>query len=295
MDGTCAFCGEIKSLRGSHVLPAFVYRWLRSRSGTGHIRNTENANLRVQGGLKFPWLCGDCEARFNRYETPFATEIFHPWHSGERRIAYEEWLLKFCVSVSWRVLKFARGHNKNAPYSDEQQTLMDNAEARWRAFLKGAAPHPARFEQHLLIFDIVESTSVSNLPTNFNRFMTGAGTLDILGSERSVMTFAKLGRFMIFGMIQKGPNQWGGTKVHVKHGLLKPGKLTIPAGLLDIFREKAESIATAMSNISPVQRAKIDKHVLDNLDAFAASDQFASIRADALMFGEHAVLWKDEP
>jgi hypothetical protein len=50
-----------------------------------------------------------------------------------------------------------------------------------------------------------------------------------------------------------------------------------------------------MSNISPVQRAKIDRHLLDNLDAFTASDQFASIRADALMFGEDAVLWKDEP
>jgi hypothetical protein len=171
---------------------------------------------------------------------------------------------------------------------------MDNAEVRWRAFLKDEVPHPANFEQHLLIFDIVESTSVSDLPTNFNRFMTGAVTLDIVGSERSVMTFAKLGRFMIFGIIQKGPNQWDGTKVHVKHGLLKPDKFTIPAGMLDLFKEKAENAATTMSNISRVQRAKIDKHILDNLDAFAESDQFASIRADALMFGQHAVLWKDE-
>jgi hypothetical protein len=161
-------------------------------------------------------------------------------------------------------------------------------------FPQGPVPHPAEFEQHLLIFDIIESTNLSNLPTNFNRFMTGAVTLDIVGSERSVMTFAKLGRFIIFGMIQKGPNQWDGTKVHVKHGLLKPGKISIPAGLLDLFREKAENVATAMSKISSVQRAKIDKHILDNLDAFAESDQFASIRADASMFGEHAVLWKDE-
>jgi hypothetical protein len=290
MDGTCAFCGEHKSLKDSHVLPAFVYRWLRTRSGTGHIRNTENPNRRVQDGLKFPWLCGDCESQFNRYETPFATKIFHPWHSGEYRLAYEEWLLKFCVSVSWRVLKFARGRNKNAPYSNVQQTLMDSAEVRWRAFLKDEVPHPADFEQHLLIFDIVESTNIPNLPTNFNRFMTGAVTLDIVGSERSVMTFAKLGRFMIFGMIQKGPNQWDGTKIHVKRGLLKPSQISVPAGLLDLFREKAENAATTMSSISSVQRAKIDKHILDNLDAFTESDQFASIRADAAMFGEHAVL-----
>lgn len=294
MDGICAFCGEHKPLRDSHVLPAFVYRWLRSRSGPGHVRDTENVNKRVQDRLKLPWLCSDCEGHFNRYETPFATKVFHPWHSGELRIAYEEWLLKFCVSVSWRVLKFARGRNKNAPYSDEQKTLMDDAEVHWRAFLKGEVPHPAKFEQHLLIFDIVKSTTVPDLPTNFNRFMTGAVTLDIVGSERSVITFAKLGRFMIFGMIQKGPYRWDGTKVHVKHGLLKPEKIIVPAGLLELFKSKAENAALAMSKISSVQRQKINKHVLDNIDAFAESDQFSSIMADALMFGKDAVLWKDE-
>ena len=249
MDGICAFCAEHKPLRESHVLPAFVFRWLRGRSGAGHLRHTENPNRRVQDGLKFPWLCSDCEGSFNRYETVFATKIFHPWLSGNNRIAYEDWLLKFCVSISWRVLKFARGRNKDALYTNEQQMLMDQAEVRWRAFLKGDAAHPAKFEQHLLIFDIVESTSISDLPTNFNRFMTGEVTLDIVGSKRSLMTFAKLGRFMIFGMIQKVPNQWDGTKVHVKNGLLKPDKFTIPAGLLDLFRQKAEVSAAAMSNI----------------------------------------------
>ncbi|MGJ0505780.1 MAG: hypothetical protein ACR652_01335 [Methylocystis sp.] len=295
MDWTCAFCGEHKLLGDSHVLPAFVYRWLRSRSGTGHIRHSENPNRRVQDGLKLHWLCDDCEGHFSRYETAFATKVFHPWHSGQYRIAYEGWLLKFCVSVSWRVLKYARGNNRNAPYSDEQRELMDRAEAHWRAFLKDEVPHPAQFEQHLLIFDTIDATGISNLPTNFNRFMTGAVTLDIVGSERSVMTFAKLGRFMIFGIIQNGPNQWDGTKIHVKHGLLKPDKFTVPAGLLDLFREKAQNAAAAMSKISPAQRVKIGKHVSENLDAFARSDQFASILADAAMFGEDAVLWKDEP
>jgi hypothetical protein len=37
---------------------------------------------------------------------------------------------------------------------------MDSAEVRWRAFLKDEVPHPADFEQHLLIFDIVESTNI---------------------------------------------------------------------------------------------------------------------------------------
>jgi len=51
MDATCAFCGEHKDLKVSHVLPAFVFRWLRGRSGSGHLRDTDNPNRRVQDGL----------------------------------------------------------------------------------------------------------------------------------------------------------------------------------------------------------------------------------------------------
>jgi hypothetical protein len=109
------------------------------------------------------------------------------------------------------------------------------------------------------------------------------------------MTFAKLGRFWIFGMIQKGPNRWEGSKVHVRRGLLKPGKFTVPAGLVHLIKEKATHVTARLGEMSPTQRAKIEKNVLDNLDAFAVSDQFASIVADARMFGEEVVLWKDQP
>lgn len=56
---------------------------------------------------------------------------------------------------------------------------MDKAEQRWRNFLNGGAPHPGEFEQQLLLWDLIERTSVSGLPKNINRFMTGTITLDI--------------------------------------------------------------------------------------------------------------------
>ncbi|MDZ4137692.1 MAG: hypothetical protein U1D66_02305 [Erythrobacter sp.] len=119
MQGNCGFCGSFSELRGSYVLPAFVFRWLRDRSGKGHLRNTDNPNRRVQDGLKLPWLCDECEGRFSKFETAFATKAFHPWHQGQTAISYQEWMLKFCVSVSWRVLQYSRGKNPNAEYTDE--------------------------------------------------------------------------------------------------------------------------------------------------------------------------------
>lgn len=292
VDGICAFCNQYGRLHESHVIPAFIFRWLRGRSGTGHIRHTDAPNRRVQDGLKFHWLCGACEADFSKYETAFATKLFHPWLSGNHNVAYTDWLLKFCVSVSWRVLKFARGKNPEADYKVEQTSLADDAEARWRAFLEGEVPHPGPFEQHLLILDNIEETTVPKLPENINRFIMGAVTLDIVGSERSLMTFAKLGPFLIFGMIQKGTGKWEGTKVHVKQGFLNNSDKTVPGGLLPLLREKAELAGRGLEAMSPAQRNKVDQQVLNNLDSFAASGQFRSILADARLFGEQAILRK---
>jgi hypothetical protein len=288
----CSFCRKVAPLQNSHVLPAFAYRWLRGRSGTGHIRHTDNPNRRVQDGLKLKWLCDDCEALFGKFETAFATKVFYPWQEGKHRVVYEDWLIKFCVSVSWRVLKYLRQSNPGHRYTADQLKLLHDAECRWRAYLQGEVEHPGIFEQHLLIFDNIESTTIHNLPRNINRFMTGAISFDIIGSQKSLMTFAKLGRFTIFGMIAKGPHVWKGTKIHLKRGELKPGEVVVPGALLDLFRSKASYVDNAMQRMSPTQLDKIQDHVMRNLDRFRASDQFKSIKADIEMFGSGAVTRK---
>jgi hypothetical protein len=257
---------------------------------TGHIRRTDEPNRRVQDGITKPWLCSGCEARFSRDETQFANKLFYPWLKGQQLVNYEEWLLKFCVSVSWRVLKHCKGLNPNHAYTNEQNNLAHQAETTWRKYLLDQAPHPSSFEQHLLIFDIIKETTIPDLPNNINRFMTGAIIMDIVGSDRTLMTYAKIGRFSIFGTIQKGLNRWEGTKVHVKRGVLKPGKFVVPYGLLSLFKEKSSIAANANQNVSEAQYAKIEEALFRNIDGAVHTDQFSSMLADADMFGEHVVL-----
>jgi hypothetical protein len=180
------------------VLPEFICRWLRDRSGKGHIRHTDNPNLRVQDGLKLRWLCDRCENSLSRYKTAFATKLFYPWHGGAHQIRYDEWPLKFCVSVYWRVLGFARGRNKDEKYTDEQKDFMDEAKERRRAFLNDEKPNPGAFEQDLLIFDVIESTIITDLPNNMNRFMTCAATLDVVVSGPCLTTIRQIGAFHDF-------------------------------------------------------------------------------------------------
>ena len=116
--------------------------------------------------------------------------------------------------------------------------MAQRAEATWRAFLLDQTPHPSSFEQHFLVFDVIEETTIHDLPNNINRFLTGAVAMDIVGSNNAMMTYAKLGRFTIFGIIQPGKDKWEGTKIHVKHGLIKPGRFVVPYGLVDLFKDR---------------------------------------------------------
>jgi len=99
------------------------------------------------------------------------------------------------------------------------------------------------------------------------------------------MTFAKLGRFMIFGLLQEGPDKWKGTKVHVKQGVLKPGEFSIPYGILGYLKERAITTAAMIEAMSPTQHAKVQAEILKNPDRFVQSDQFSAISADIRMFG----------
>jgi len=52
MEGSCRLCSRARELQLSHIVPAFVYRWLKDLSGTGFLRFGKNPNRREQDGLK---------------------------------------------------------------------------------------------------------------------------------------------------------------------------------------------------------------------------------------------------
>jgi hypothetical protein len=91
-NGRCRLCDSEAELLESHVIPAFVFRFLKQG---GPIRNSRTPNRRVQDGDKEYWLCSSCEGLFNKDETAFATKLFHP-HSNkpDLRSSYESWLLR---------------------------------------------------------------------------------------------------------------------------------------------------------------------------------------------------------
>lgn len=289
--GSCRLCQQQAELKNSHVIPAFVFRWLRETSGNGHIRRMDEPNRRVQDGLKRYWLCTSCEALLNTSETSFATNLFHPYQTQSGAIfRYTDWLMRFCVSVSWRVLTYFL---VETPITDIDETFHDyanEASSVWREFLLDQRRHPSQFQQHILPLDRIDSATFPLAP-NINRYLTRAIDIDLCRSDSRSFIYSKIGRFVILGFINEpNPNQWKGTKVNVSGGIIEPKKYILPRAFGEFLNSKAERMASRLASISDNQNRKIEAAFRDNLDRFLGSDAFASMQADIELFGDSAFI-----
>ena len=285
----CRLCQTDSELQLSHILPAFAYRWLRESSGNGHIRNSLEPNKRVQDGLKRYWLCASCEELFSRSETAFAGRLFHQYLAASGGvIRYSEWLLRFCTSVSWRVLRFYKDEGYLNNLEPDALGRVLEAEIVWREFLLGQRRHPGIFQQHLLPVDKISSASADLVP-NINRYLMRAIDMDFCRGSHSIFTYSKLGRFIILGFVHE-PNldHWKGTKVHATHGFVEPRKYVVPQALAGYLNEKATKIRDALDSVSERQKEKIDEAFRSNIDRYIGSDAFTAMNADVDLFGEEA-------
>ena len=133
--GVCALTGEYCELQESHVYPKFVYKYLKQTGGS-RFRIANNPTKALQDGLKIPLLGRHAEQDFSKREKWFAENIFTPFVNGRlmnRKIAYDEHLYYFCISLLWRVLYYTKDSIKG----DKERRKCREALEEWRAFLNG--------------------------------------------------------------------------------------------------------------------------------------------------------------
>jgi hypothetical protein len=169
----CALCKQQKPLCDSHVIPAFVGKWLKETSATGFLRSATSLNLRQQDLLTKRLLCADCEARLSGFERLAAERLFLPYvdNPGRVRFEYEEWLLKFAISLSWRCLAASDGSGLNS--NPEHVAPVEAASGEFGAYLldQRAAPKPYR---HNLFFLTAGAQSGSELPERMTSYFLPA-------------------------------------------------------------------------------------------------------------------------
>ena len=282
--GTCHLCGTCSELQNSHVLPAFVYRWLRKSSPTGHIRFGTNANLRTQDGVKQHWFCSSCESCLSEYENIFANNFFYPCieHDGLPENKYGPWLLKFCVSISWRVLHFIREIDSLDDYSEEKLKLLAAAESTWKEYLLDHQPHPSQFYQHLWL-PVTPVLVTDGVAPNINRHILRHTEMDLVSTDEELLVYAKLPRFYIFGVVQyQRTSDWQGTKINANQGLI-PHNQQVPSGIPKYVNSRAYRAKELLNSISDNQKKKVNKaNALTDMRAWLESDTIKAIGYDYL-------------
>lgn len=292
----CRFCGAATPLRQSHILPAFVLRWLKETS-PGAIRLAETVDRRTQDGVKIKLLCEVCEQTFSAWEKAFAERIFLPFHQRNadfEEIHYGSWALKFAASVSWRVLTFYH-ENSDISHFDEKQ-LQEAAIAleHWEKFLKGLILHPARFEQHLIPLDFVESISGVGIRWSpfINRYLTRTIDMDVVAFDHSAIVYSKLGRLLLVGFIAGEQRScWKDTRIHVREGGFGGVKqYRVPSSLIHFINSKANKTAGTLASMSPKQNDIIQQAILKKAASGELFDTeiFEAIKRDAVLFGKEA-------
>lgn len=289
MIGKCRLCDEEKSLQESHIIPKFIFKWLKDTSATGYLRKSNNINKRVQDGLKQPWLCTSCEQRISKWEKYFADKIFYPLVTGVEKVGYNQELLKFCVSISWRTLQYYNEISSLLHLNDELRVKMKECLLEWKNFILGNISSPGEFELHFYNFNIQIFNTNHKLPRNIHRYLQRTVHIDVIATSITALVYVKLPNFILTGYI-KLPNrsEWRETRVCVNNGIIAPKEMiSFPSQLWEYIMNKAEKLDLANNLLSGNQKEKIKEVYQKNITKVVDSRTFESLLKDINLSGEH--------
>ena len=277
-------------LQESHITPAFIFRWLRKTSPTGFVRMSNEPNRRKQDGLKLYLLCKDCEQLFSGYETKFANEIFYPFvNSGTRGFDYEDWMLKFCVSLTWRSLKY---YELTGQLDEFGSTFIEQAkiaEKLWRNYLLSENDSPSsELEHHIYFMDSLIEVGEDDYPF-INRYVQRVLDMDIVTTDVEAFVIVKIPYLSFIGFIGRQSDEkcWSGGELG-KHNLLLTGEYTAPSYYWEHIKKKCVISHKMYDGISNKQRNKIDKARANNSNNPNRVASRKAIKDDIRLFGNNA-------
>ena len=268
---TCALCLTKAPLRRSHIVPSFFGAYLKETSATGYLRGGSVPNLRKQDLLTEELLCNACEGRFAVWKKDFKELALEKvQHDRYTELDYGPWLLRFIVSVSWRVL--VAGWRQLATERPRLSSLITSTSENWRLFLLDARKHPGT-EHHLFVVagsPVSISADAHEKTLHYLLRSIDAGTG---GNGRTFFVYTKALRSLIFSpIVPSSPRGWINTRVHTGCGkLISPQAIAMP-GFGEFLSSRVRD--SFSETLSERQRTKITEAVLRNPERALSSESY---------------------
>jgi hypothetical protein len=285
----CALCENVDELKLSHIIPKFVFRYLKKDSFTGRMRNVSNPNQAVQDGDKMYLLCGKCEELFSQRETPFSNKIFHPFKAnGFNGLSYDgNWLQYFIVSVNWRTLYldlkgFVENSDKENGIDEKDLKLLIKTEKVMRDYLLGFRSDLSSIENHIFFFDDIKSIDSSAEINNPHRLIQGSAFsyTVLIKDPKCIYVFANLTGVIIVTIIKRATDEkWKNTYVKQMDGKIRvPQQVKSPIfSELFYIQDQREKYLNKMSE---KQKQQIIDKVIDAGESFKESGSYKRFLKD---------------
>jgi len=256
----CRLCGVTAQLRESHVIPAFVIRWLKETSGTRYLATVANPNRRLQDLPRRRLLCPICERRVGDGETLFAQRLFHRYHSGNTSFPYDRWLATFAVSLAWRTAVVTGP--EVLPRWPQYVDAMNEAIEAWAEFLLGVRQDTKPY-RHNLFFNPEGMESTFLVPSKTPWYLLRAVDATVVMSPRGMAVYTRLpGMFFWSSVLPPDPGGWKRTKIS-RHGTLgvRDQRIEEP-GVGEFILGRIQAVQDSMSEVSANKARSNAKSVL---------------------------------
>lgn len=289
--GVCGLCLDENTLRESHIIPKFIYKWHKKTSVTGFLRSGENIQKRIQDGLKIYLLCENCEQLFSFWEKYFSENIFYPLISGKvDTVAYNKNFLKFCTSVAWRALKYFFKREEPCDFPRKFSKNLESSLHCWGGFMLGKRDNPGRHELYFINFSGSIEGNTRGMSNYINRYISRAIQIDVVFGQETAIVYVKIPSFLILGFVTiNGSSKLRSTRVQVNGGKIEPKEITIISELWEYIQEKANVCLELKSSLSNGQKRIIEEAYRKKLDEVPATETFKALQRDVDLFGEREI------
>ncbi len=269
----CRLCNNDRTVLESHIVPKFVYRWMK-KTVTDRLRQSKNFNIPLQDGIKDYILCKECELRFSKKEKWFSENVFLPYLKNEKTIEYNSNLHYFIISLLWRVLV----HFKNDGNDYFYKELLDKAEIEWRNYLlDGKDIHS--FPAFYLLMIPEEIENVYSIK-NFYKYLFRSVDIEIAQSESKCFIYGLIPRFIFIGnIVGLDEKNFEGLKINSLNGVISNKFYVKDSDIMNFIISRISEMKN-YEDLSAKQKEIINERTTQNIDRFKNSDYWRIIKKD---------------
>ncbi len=270
----CKLCYQEKELRKSHIIPKFVYQWMK-KSGPGRLRQQKQFEIPIQDGTKERLLCGECENKLAVWEKWFSENVFIKYLDGTKSEFHNEKKMKlFTISILWRVLTVFIDDGNEYTFPNE----LREAQSEWRRYLLDNIDLKKFANIHLFFIpeNLIIEGDLKNIHTYFHRSVD----TEIAENKSKSFVYAKFSRFLFIGEIHGFAHKDLVNTNIFKNDVMQPKNQEFNDQDVISFMVHRASGMKAYSDLSPVQQQKITKYYQEKTQDILNSDYWKVRKKD---------------